>query len=317
MTSLEQLLQQLRDTDFAVDRLEREIGDHREDQLYLLNAEAVKKRRNDLERRLHDELRSTQSDLVEYHVMRTGPQRYPALAVAKAISGFQELVTAVFDAIRTTPKQRYRPSADNIELSTLDFAMALPVGSVVVSMSIENERLIVLQSELDQTFERVFKILKTKDSEELRAIASEVGIASISKAHDWAESAAQYGLSTSIVVRKDQENQSVFEISNVEALALKEAIEEKSEKTVVPDIVSGELVGIDVELPNTYFHIKTVDGRNLDGKLADTFPVNQEWAVHVHYIARLLRVTTVKYATGEEKIEWLLAELDNVSPPLR
>jgi hypothetical protein len=312
MTLLEELLQQLRDTDSTVDQLERAISENRGDDLFLVNAHAVKKRRRDLERRLHDELRVSQSDLVQYHVKSNGLERYPALAVAKAIAGFQELVTAVFDAIRTTPKQRYRPSAENIELSTLDFAMALPVGSVVVSMSVENERLILLQSELDKTFEQVFKILKTKDSEGLRQIASEVGIAPISKAHDWAASATQYGLNTSITIRKDAENQSEFEISNVEALALKEAIEEKSEKTITQDIAFGELVGIDVEPPNTYFHIKTVDGRNLDGRLADTFPANQEWAVHVQYTAHLMRVTTIRYATGEEKIEWLLANLGPV-----
>ena len=306
MNEIQRLLEDIRDSENLVSQLEELEADA---DIRAVNLAAINKRRNDLTRKLNSELRTTQLDLVQYHVKRSGPERYPALAVAKAITGFQELVTAVFDAIRTTPKQRYRPSPDNVELSTLDFAMALPVGSVVVSMSIENERLLLLQSELDRTFEQVFKILKTKDSEGLREIALEVGIASIAKAHDWAASAAQYGLSTSIDVLKDHENQSHFEISNVEALSLKEAIEEKSDKEVEPETTAGELVGIDVQPPNTYFHLKTDDGRELQGKLADTFPANQEWAVRVRYLAHLLRVRTIKYATGEEKIDWLLASL--------
>ena len=62
----------------------------------------------------------------------------------------------------------------------------------------------------------------------------------------------------------------------------------------------------------TYFHLKADDGKIIEGKLADTFPLDREWAVHVHYFAKLIRVTTIRYATGEEKIEWLLAEL---APP--
>jgi hypothetical protein len=110
-------------------------------------------------------------------------------------------------------------------------------------------------------------------------------------------------------VRKDKEREARFEISNAQALSLKEAIEEKSEQTIDRDVALGELVGIDVDRPNTYFHFKTIDGRNLEGRLADTFPAANEWAVHLMYSAELLKVTTIKYATGEERIEWLLANL--------
>lgn len=308
MRIIQHIIDQLQETDSAANRLKLLMSDDSQNEIYQINALAISKRREDLERRLSNELKSTQSDLVVYHVDRA-TDRYPALAVANAIARFQELVTAVFDAIRTTPKQRYRPSADNVELSTLDFAMALPVGSVVVSMSVENERLIAIQSDLDRTFENVFRILETRDSGQLREIASEVGIAAIAKAHDWAASAAEYGLNTKITIQKDIDNRRDFEISNTDALFLKETIEEKSDETIEFEIIIGELVGIDVDRPKTYFHLKTLDGRNLEGKLADTFPIDQEWAVHVVYVANVMMVTTVKYATGEERIEWLLANL--------
>lgn len=309
MNIIEHLLKQLQDTNSAAARIAALRQEDPSDDLNRVNTDAILKRRNDLERRLSTELRYTQSDLVQYHVEREDSDRYPALAVAGAIAKFQELVTAVFDALRTTPKQRYRPSPESIELSTLDFAMALPIGSVVVSMSIANERLIAIQSDIDETFDRVFKLLDTNTSDGLREIASEVGIAAISKAHDWAASAAHYGLNTKVAIQKDGDKRIQFSMSNVEALRLKEAIEEKSDKNVEPEIVVGELFGIDVDRSNTYFHIKTVDGRNIEGKLGDTFPTSQEWAVHVQYKANVVRVTTIRYATGEEKIDWLLASL--------
>jgi len=317
MNGIHHLLEQLQDTDAATSRFESLAEANPTDSLHAINLRAVKKRRADLERRLNTELKGTQSDLVQYHVKKTDDNHYPVLAVAKAILGFQELVTAVFDALRTAPKKKYRPSADNIALSTLDLAMALPVGSVLISMSIENDRLLAVKSELDETFDRVFEILRTKDSEKLRALADSVGVASISKAHAWAESTTQFGLSTKISIQKDVGGESTeFVISNVEAQSLKEAIEEKSDREIDYEIVVGELFGIDVDAnpDRSYFHIKIPDGRNLEGKLAETFPRGQHWAVNVIYTANLAKVTTIKYATGEEKVEWVLSNLAPVSP---
>lgn len=309
MKTIEQLLNQLGETEAANLRITHMLADRPNDDLLRVNAEAIRKRRGDLERRLNSELRSTQSDLIEYHVDRPADDRYPVLAVAKTIAGFQELVTAVFDAIRTTPKQRYRPAPENVALSTLDFAMALPIGSVVVSLSVENERLLAIKSDLDRTFDEVFSLLKATDSEGLRGVAASIGIASIAKAHDWAESSSTFGLNTRISINKGEDEERSFSLSSQDALKLKEIIEQRSEKRFTPHNVVGELVGIDIDRPRTYFHIKTVDGQHLEGKLADTFAVDQEWAVHVTYNAKLIKVETVRYATGEEKIDWLLASL--------
>jgi hypothetical protein len=317
MNEIHRILEQLQDTDSAATRFEQLAEQNPNDTVHAINVRAIRKRRTDLERRLNAELRNTQSDLVQYHVEKSELDRYPALAVAKAIAGFQELVTAVFDAIRSTPKKRYRPSAENIALSTLDFAMAAPVNSVLISLSIENERLLAIKSELDQTFERVFEILKTREPDGLRMLAGRVGIAALSKAHDWAASTAQFGLNTTIAVRKEIGIDPVdFSISNSEAQSLKEAIEGQSDRATEPEAVIGELIGIDVDadLDRSYFHVKTQDGRNLEGKLAGSFLRDQHWAVHVVYIAHVIKITTIKYATGEEKVEWVLASLIEPMP---
>jgi hypothetical protein len=169
-----------------------------------------------------------------------------------------------------------------------------------------------MQSDVDAAFSEVFALLSTRESEALRLAAGRIGIASIAKAHDWAATAAEYGLDTHITIKKDFES-AVFHISKDEALQLKEIIEEKSEQKFDREEVVGELVGIDVERPRTYFHLKADDGRNIEGKLADTFPLDRTWAVHIKYVAKLLMVTTVRYATGEERIDWLLAELDETT----
>jgi hypothetical protein len=190
--------------------------------------------------------------------------------------------------------------------------MALPVGSVLVSMSVKNDRLLAIKSELDQTFDRVFEILNTRDSEHLRALADVVGIASISKAHDWAASVAWFGLNTKIEIQKDTtEPPRQVEISNSQAQMLKEIIEEKSDRETDPETVIGLLVGIDVDqdVDRSRFHVKTQDGRDIVGKLAETFPRGQHWAVNENYIAQVIKVTTTKYSTGQDTVEWLLGHL--------
>lgn len=312
MNEIQRILDQLLDTDAAVAHFERLAEGQEFDPIHASNLRAIQKRRGDLERRLSNELKATQSDLVQYHVSKPQGDRYPVMAVANAIAGFQELITAVFDAIRSAPKQRYRPSPENAALSSLDFAMALPVQSVLISMSVENERLIAVKSDLDLAFERVFEILSTRETEKLRDLAETVGIASISKAHDWAVTSSQFGLNTKIKIQKDADTSISYVISNADAQRLKEAIEEKSDRTIDPFIIVGELVGIDVDPQRSYFHVKTDEGQILQGRLSDGFPTGTKWAVHVRYTAHLSRVTTVKYATGEEKIEWLLNNLSEV-----
>ena len=310
MSHITKLLDALRDTDAVSERL-RELEPDQD--ILRENLEGIRRRREVLAMQLNKELRSSQSDLVQYHVKKNEDERYPVLAVARAVAGFQELVTSVFDALRSAPKKQYRPQADNVALSTLDFAMALPVGSVLVSMSVENDRLLAVKSDLDQTFDRVFEIMNTRDSERLRSLADVVGIASISKAHDWAATAANFGLNTKIEIQKDLKSEPQrIEISNSQAQILKEIIEEKSDKQIDLETVVGELLGIDVD-PNpdqSYFHIETIDKRRITGKLDSSFSRTRSWAVHVVYTARIAKVTTTKYSTGEERVEWLLVFLE-------
>ena len=106
-------------------------------------------------------------------------------------------MTAVFDALHTVPKQRYRPAPESLELSTFEFAGA-SVGSVIVSLAVPNDRLLIGEFELDRTLGLVERTLSARESGDLKAIADEVGIAGITKAYAWAEVSVAYGLDTNI-----------------------------------------------------------------------------------------------------------------------
>ena len=124
MTNIRYILNDLQDTDLILTRLRSPALLASGDETVQVNLEAVVKRRTDLERRLDAELKREQSDLIEYKIQRGEAMTYPARAVASAVLLFQEIVTSVFDAIRSGPKPRYGPSAENLELSSMDFAAA-------------------------------------------------------------------------------------------------------------------------------------------------------------------------------------------------
>lgn len=317
MNTISFILEQLRDTNATISALDETGDDDEQRAIAAINARSLNKRKSDLERRLSDELRTSRSDLVRFHVNEPGRDRYPVLAIANSLARFQELLTAVFDAIRSSPKRRYRPSPENVDLSTLEFAMALPTGSVEVSLSVSNDRLIAIKSDMDLTFEWAFRLLNTSDASSLRDLATDVGVSSIAKAHDWAQAAWQYGLDTRIIVQRGPNDDIAFEISAAQAGLLKKVIEEKSEEIQSFETVRGELLGIDVDRGKTYFHIRDEHGSDIKGKLANSFPTNNEWAVSVQYLATLIKTETVRYSTGEERVEWTLSNLDLIreNPP--
>jgi hypothetical protein len=304
MTQIRAIISDLQDTDLTLERL-LALAEPL-DEITLFNVETIRKRRKDLERKLNYELRTEQADVVEYKVERVEVRNYPTKAIATSILTFQELVTSVFDAIRTTPKKTYKPSPTSIELSAMDFAGAR-AGSVVVALSIHNDRLLAVKSELDQTFDLVVSLLHARSDADLRELVNRVGIASISKAYIWADNSVSFGLDTSIAWSKTIPLGEPVSITKQRAQALKEAIDATSDEETTLDEQDCELIGIDDD--TSYFHIKTAAGDEIRGNISAEFPKGTQITTHNRYRAFLSKSTRTKYSTGEEKERWTLHHL--------
>ena len=304
MSEIRRLLDDLQDTDAAVSKLDTELESHPSNEILRINAASIRKRRSDLVQRLDQELAVQQHDLILYKIMR-GSANYPAQAVAKSILTFQELVTAIFDALRSFPKLRYRPTVENAALSTMDFAAARS-GSVAISLYIPSERLLLVESDIDMTFTKVFEMLSSRDEQDFRHLVEIVGVASISKAYSWADVSSTFEMDTAISWGKTFENQKSINISKGEALKIKEAIESTKNEEDQPFQYDCLLEGLDQT--TSYFHIVLNDGQDIKGETADDFP-RAEWTLNRYYKADLVRKTVVKFATGEEKVFWILRSL--------
>ena len=308
MSELFDIVENLQDTDATVKRLARAIEERPGDDLLRINFEAIEKRQRDLVRRLDHTLHAKQSELVSYRIMRDWSDTYPAKAVTASIGAFQDLVTSVFDAIRTVPKLRFRPSAENVQLSTFDFAGAA-AGSVIVSLAVPNDRLLVGETELDMTFGLVEQALSARASDDLKLLADRIGVASIAKAYSWAESAVEFGLDTEIKWGKRYGDMQEITITRVEAGIIKELIENKSETRTEIVELEGVLLGHDGA--TSYFHLQMA-GENVEikGDVSDDLP--KIWTTGLPYRARVLRTAHIRYATGEERVRWTLLALSPI-----
>lgn len=305
MSRLQLLIDELNDTNRAVDGLVGTSNHDGLDEIARFNADSIIKRRNDLASKIDAELASTQNSLIEYRIERMSEGKYPAKAVGEALEKFQDLLTSIYDAIVHGPKRRFRPATDSVERTTLNFAGAT-AGSVRISLAAEDDRLLVGDTDLERALVLVEKTLSAQTTEDLSLLASVVGIASVSRAYEWAKSAAGYDLKTEISWGKALTHERAFEIKSDDAARVSQLIAQKSDDLVTSHEYLCVLHGFDKQ--TSYFHVETLDERNhLKGDVSGN--VSEVHTTGKRYRAKLRRVISTQYSTGEEKERWTLEEL--------
>jgi hypothetical protein len=306
MMLLSDILDDMADADSVAAELRRLAEAAPRDEVLRINLDAVARRRRDLERRMARLLGAQQLDLVQYRVGLFDGAPPPAATLARSLLLFQALVTSIFDAVRTVPKRRYAPSNENIRLSAFNLA-AVPGDRGTMGLTILNDRLLLIESDLDIAFGLLFDLLQARAKTMLRQIAATAGIASVSAGHAWADHAAQHGLTTTIIWRKPDEARRSVTLSHSEALLLKTAIEAVADEAVEQIERDCELAAIDDGAGT--FRVTTADGETIAGSLADSFPRGRGWMSRHWYVAVLTRATRIRYATGEETVRWQLRAL--------
>jgi hypothetical protein len=302
MSQLGNILLDLRDSDATLADLAALANLEPVDPVIDLNREAIERRRHDLERDLHDLLKRQQLDLLRYKVARSGGGPCPASGLARSIWCLQELITSVFDAVRS----REGESRENAELTALMFASA-ERGSVVVSLSIPNERLLLVQSDLDVSLQLIFDFLQIRTSGGLRGIAQRVGFKSTAALYLWAETFMEYGLEVSLHWQKTAEWARAASLSLNEALVLKTTIEATYDDLAEAIELDCQLINLDTR--NGNFLVETTDGRQITGRLGDEFPRTSGPVLSGLYRATLMRVVRQSYASGEQSAAWILRKL--------
>ncbi len=306
MSRIAEVIESIAEADAVAGELGRAQEHDPDDATLAVNRDAVLRRRADLEAELGQLLATEQFDLLRYRVEQFDGSDAPVLGVAHSIALFQTLLTAVYDAVRGGPRRRYEPSAENVRLSSLQFAHPPSPGSAVHFL-IANDRLLALESDLDVALELLFELLDARARTIIRDVAARAGVASVAAAHAWAGNAVKHGLTTTIAWRKKKADRRSVTFSHSEALLYRTAIEAVADESSEVMSVECEIVSLDE--PARSFRLRLSDKSIIDGQIADSFPVGGRWALRHWYRADLLRATRLHYATGEETVRWSLRGL--------
>lgn len=306
MSYLSDILNDLGDTDRTLQELKALAAERSDDGVFRTNISAISKRRRDLERRLDSTLSAGQLDLIQLRVEREDGSIPAAHIVARAVILFQAIVSGVFGAVRTETRPLAPPSPDIEALSSLTFATS-PNQADVVSLSIPNDRLLAIRSDLDVTLDLVFSLFELRTVGALKSLAQRTGLSPITKLYEWVSMNADDGYRTSIGWRKSRERTVMATISPSQAVAMKDMIGSTYDSESNTVDMDGLLVGLD-EVHRT-FHFETVDGANIQGRLVDAFPRGQTWVMNTRLTASLTRTSQVDYGTGSQTVQWALTAL--------
>lgn len=149
--------------------------------------------------------------------------------------------------------------------------------------------------------------MSARESSDLQLLAQEIGIASITKAYAWAQVNVNYGLDAEIRWGRSYDTLNEMTFSLADSEIVKTVIENKSEESLQEFDFEAVLLGFDGA--TSYFHIETL-GEKVDIKGVLSPNISKQWTTDVAYKAKLLKSSQIKYATGEEKVQWTLLELE-------
>ncbi|MCP9221323.1 hypothetical protein MKP08_00980 [Erythrobacter sp. LQ02-29] len=302
MSRFQKLIDNLSGTDELLSRL-LEQG---EDEFTRINSLSVKRRRNELAADLDEYLAIKQRSFLVYRIMRSGEQRYPAKAVGGALEAFQDLLTSIYDALVSGPKKRFRPALESVQETMLEFGGA-SAGSVKIFLAVDEDRMLIDETKFQRALQLVEKTLSAQNTDDLTDLSKQVGVASISKAFTWAQHASQNGFTTELSWGQSLSERNDITIYREEAERIRALIAERSdEETDLVDEV-GVLHGFDKD--SSYFHFEVFGQKeHIKGEVSPS--MSQRITTGVSYKARMAMTTVTVFATGEEKVKWMLLSLD-------
>ncbi|WP_421722961.1 hypothetical protein [Bauldia sp.] len=305
MSRLQDILANLTDSDRTLADLALLAGED-PDAIQDVNLGSIRKRRDDLEREVDKDLAAGQLDLVQLQIERENEANAAdAATVARSLLFLQTIVTAVFNAVRHGPKVGDdAPEADGPAAMTLATSPS-PPGTVV--LTIPNERLLAIRSDLDLAFELVFALFRLRTTEDVTEFADRTGLLAIATLHQWVSLCVVESIKTTITWRKTYEGIHMTTIPSMQAANLRTLIESSADDLVETLDYTGRLVGLDTA--DGTFRLDLSDGGQIAGSLADDFPRSETWGINTAVSASLARTTTVDYVTGRRAESWALLSL--------
>lgn len=312
MSKLSEIQEKLLETNAAIEEVQKAIINDPKSQSLSVTIKSLEKRYEKLEADFQTEVNNLGIDVCSYRIF--GEESYPTLRALSSILGdFQNLVSTVYDAIKTAvPKVRARISSDISAETEFRFGYTYP-GSLGVVLTIPNQRLLFGESYLDESLRVISEMAKVHDSPDVLKYAKRLGPASIRSLYNWAYDHAESGLGVDIEWRRQQIIHTRLLAQRPELERLHQTINLTSEERISEQTVTANLVG--VELTRRSFHLKLDTGEDIRGSLSEDIDISEKQTVELprRYVAQIRKTEKIRYSTEQEDISYNLLKLERLS----
>ena len=311
MIKLAEIQEKLLETNAAIAEVEKAIAKDPKSLSLAATMRSLEKRYQKLESDFSTEVNNLGIDVCAYRVF--SDEEWPTVkALSSVLGDFQNLVSTVYDAIKTAiPKIRARISAEVAAETEFRFGYTFP-GSVGVVLTIPNQRLLIGESHLDESLHVISDMVKVHDSPEVLKYAKKLGPASIRALYRWAYDHAESGLGVDMEWRRQQLIRTHLHAQQPELQKLHQTIGVTSDESSSEQTHDATLVGVDVSRRS--FHLKLDTGEEIRGSLAKDLDISERQTVELpkRYRAQIRKTEKIHYSTEEEDISYNLLKLERL-----
>ncbi len=236
----------------------------------------------------------------------------PKLAgITSTLGDYQLLVSRFYDAVKNGPKRGGGLGADVIAATAFEFGYTFP-GSVGFVFTIPNERLLLIESELDMSIRLIFEASKAKTPNDVLGYSRKLGPAPIRALYKWVNSHARALLSVDIQWRRGNEVRSNVLLEWQEFDRLERTLSQTSESTKTTLTMPGTLFGVDLS-PRTFHFRPDGDAADIRGSVIEAVTSEMEAAfLDKRCIATIEQTTTILFSTEEPRTTYTLLNLGQV-----
>lgn len=307
MADLIDVLQKIKDTETALAKVRRLAAEHRNRPTIASTISSLQKRHRDLEELFERMTAKQYLDVCSYRLIPEHSETYSLWALTSTLGNFQDALALVYEAIKTGQrKDRASWSADVAQETALNFGYSFS-GSLGFVFTLQNERLLLVDSTLDMAFRQLFEMMKANSSSDLAQYAKSLGVAPIRKLYKWATNHVEAGMSVDIKWQRNAEVRASLVVQQLELIRLREVISQTSDEKEEQLTLRGVLVGGD--LVARAFHFDPASGDQIRGRFVESFKTREELRLGHTYTASLIKRIKTHYSTEKEDITWLLVDL--------
>lgn len=301
MSALIELQERIEQANGLLAELERTAIQHPDRRSIRVSFSSMRKHRDTMQLEFLALAEELGVEVCSYRILPSS--RLSIQTVAGAWSAFQRLLSMVFDALLTGPKERAAVGEEASTATSLGYAYSFP-GSLGVILTLPREQVEQHTERLRLATSTVFAIAGAKSSDDIRAHARTLGVPVVRTAYSWAKAHAANGLGVGIEWRTAGALPIDLLLQRQELERLAETISAMSEVRESTVTLTGHLLAVDTTRRTFKF---VPDGaETIAGRFEDA--IDDERAVKVpgRYSITMRRRARIEFATDDEKTDYFL-----------